>query len=268
MNLKNMKRIVFFIFSLVILLLVLLLLNKILDKSYYKVSSRVQNISDAKKDYNYDDFSVVGWLRVQGTNIDYPILSDLKNKKYPVEIERYGWINTGDNKYHNVVNIYGHNIMNLGSHPMVSDETFNRFEELASFVYYDVAKKNKYIQFTMNGKDYVYKVFAAGIISNYGLETLPIKEYSKEELDEYLDLMYRMSIYDYDVETTVDDSFITISTCTRFDNDNHDSIYVAGVQVDENAILKDYDVKKNSNYKRIEKILSGGSSDEDNEEDI
>ena len=268
MNLKNMKNLLIIIISLVILLLVLLLLNRFFDKSYYKVSSRIKNINDVKKDYNYDDFSVVGWLRVQGTNIDYPILSDLENKKYPVEIEKYGWINTGDNKYHNVVNIYGHNIMNLGSQPMVSDETFNRFEELASFVYYDVAKKNKYIQLTMNGKDYIYKVFAVGIISNYGLETLPIKEYSKDELKEYLELMYKMSIYDYDVETSIDDNFITISTCTRFDNDNHDSIYIAGVQVDEKTILKNYSVRKNNNYKRVEKILSGGNSDEDNMEDI
>lgn len=268
MNLKNKKKVLLLIIFLVILLLILLLLNKVLDKSYYKVSSRVKNISEAKKDYNYADFSVVGWIKVQGTNIDYPILSDLENKKYPVEIDRYGWINTGDNKYHNVVNIYGHNIMNLGSHPMVSDETFSRFEELASFVYYDVAKKNKYIQLTMNGKDYVYKVFAVGIISNYALETLPIREYSKDELNEYLDKMYKMSIYDYDVETSINDSFITVSTCTRFNNNNHDSIYVAGVQVDDKSLLSDYNVTKNGNYKKIEKILSGGSSDESDEEDM
>ena len=58
MNLKNMKNLLIIIISLVILLLVLLLLNRFFDKSYYKVSSRIKNINDVKKDYNYDDFSV------------------------------------------------------------------------------------------------------------------------------------------------------------------------------------------------------------------
>ena len=264
MNLKNKKRIMILIICLIILLLILLVLNKVLDRAYYRVDSRVEDVEKARKKNSYDDFSVVGWIKVQGTNIDYPILSNLETKKYPVELEKYGWINTGDNKYHNVVNIYGHNIMNLGSHPMVSDETFNRFEELASFIYYDVAKKNKYIQLTMNGKDYIYKIFAVGIISNYSLETLPIKEYTNEEVLEYLDLIKKKSIYDYDINPSVDDKFITVSTCTRFKNNDYDSIYVAGVQVKDISKLENYNIKKNSNYKQIENIMSGGNSDEDN----
>ena len=57
------------------------------------------------------------------------------------------------------MNIFGHNIFNLGPSPKKSSNNFKRFEELMNFIYHDFAQENKYIQFTINGKDYVYKIF-------------------------------------------------------------------------------------------------------------
>ena len=38
-----------------------------------QIESRVDKVSEyAKKDS--DDYTTIGWLRVQGTNIDYPVI--------------------------------------------------------------------------------------------------------------------------------------------------------------------------------------------------
>ena len=38
--------------------------------TYYQVDSRIENVETMHQDYE----EVVGWLKVQGTNIDYPII--------------------------------------------------------------------------------------------------------------------------------------------------------------------------------------------------
>ena len=60
-----------------------------------------------------------------------------------------------------------------------------------AFIYYDFAKENKYVQLTMDGKDYVYQIFAAGFIDGYSYNTLPINEYNDNEKKEYLETMMK-----------------------------------------------------------------------------
>ena len=44
-------------------------------KTIYQIEDRKQEFEKAKKEYNNDNTKTVGWLRVQGTNIDTPIVS-------------------------------------------------------------------------------------------------------------------------------------------------------------------------------------------------
>lgn len=240
--------------------LLLFMIRLCFRKDYYIVEERNGRI-EATKNALSDEFDVVGWLRVQGTNIDYPVISSL-NDNYPVTLEKYVWIDTGDNKYHNVVNIYGHNIMNLGRNPKKKGNTFNRFEELMAFVYYDFAKDNKYIQLTMDGHDYLYQIFAAGIIENYYFDIMPIKEFTKDEKTGYIKLMNSHSIYDYGIKVNEDDSFITLVTCTRIYGSSYDDMYVAGRLIDSDKKATNYSIKKNKNYKKIDSVLKGDEEDE------
>lgn len=256
------KRLIFTIvfFGVLVLLLLILMIRYLVVSSLddYKVQSRIDNvITNRKKDQ--EDYQTIGWIQVQGTNIDAPVLRGINNKfEYPVETENYGWTVNEDNNFHNVVNIFGHNIFNLGPAPKRHSDTYKRFEELMSFVYPDFAEDNQYIQLTIDGKDYVYKIFSVSFLYATDVDMFPYGDYSKEQLDEHLKLLNENSIYDYDIDVNSDDSIISVSTCTRFFGiDGYGDILVSGRLVRSGEKLKKYSVKKNNNYKMIDEVLKG-----------
>lgn len=263
-RLNNIRKIIF-ISLFIIVLLILLILHFIINnfKDYYQIDSRIDKVSQTKKN-NKSEYQTIGWIKVQGTNIDYPIIrTNNDTNEYPVELESYGWTYNEDNKFHNVVNIYGHNIFNLGPEPKKSADNFKRFEELMSFIYYDFAKENKYIQLTIDDKDYVYKIYAVSFINLGDIVLFPKGEYSKNEKNKYLKLLQKNSIYDYNIDVNNKDKLISISTCTRFLGiENKKSILVSGRLVRSGEKLNNYLVEKNKNYKKIDEVLKGDDSNE------
>lgn len=249
-------------------LLVVLLLYLVISNfcSYYKVESRVDKVDSAKK-FKDTSYQTTGWLRVQGTDIDLPVLhSDKVGENFPVELESFVWSDNEEEGFHNYMKIQGHNIFNLSIIPRKKDESFHRFEELMSFIYYDFAKDNKYIQLTVDGKDYVYKVFSVGFVDKATQTFFPLKDdVDKEEMKKQIKIFKRISLYDYDVDVKETDKIITLSTCTRFYGVNNDyGFYVIGRLLREGEKIDNYKVKKNKSYNEIEEKLKG---DEKNEED-
>lgn len=234
-------------------------------KTYYKVESRVSDVAlaqDNKKDTRYQ---TSGWLKVQGTNLDLPVLTGIDdNTDYPVEMKKYVWNINGDGKFHNKIDIMGHNIFNLSSSPKLYSDDFYRFEELMSFVYYDFAKENKYIQLTIDGKDYLYKIFSVDFLDAVDVDSFPSGNYEKSDLKYQIDLFKEHSLYNYDVDVNENDNLISLITCTRFfGNDRYIDFLVNGRLVRKNESVHNYSVVKNKkNYTKVENVLKG---DDDNE---
>ena len=94
------------IIGLMIIFAVSFLVSKRQD--YYKIEPRTSNI-DTTKNTDIGEYDTVGWLRVQGTNIDCPIVfSEKENAEFPVQLESYAWLldqKTGFNKKINIFNI-------------------------------------------------------------------------------------------------------------------------------------------------------------------
>ena len=248
------------------LILLMFLMESVFFRPYYLTESREKNINKSKKS-DAKDYETIGWVRVQGTNIDYPVYGAIKNTfQYPVNDKSFTWTLNEDTDFHNVMMVYGHNIMNLGPKPKMHDETFTKMEELMDFVYYDFAKDNKYIQLSINGNDYLYKVFSVAFIDVGYYNEYPEGEFSQEAKDLYIKDMKEKSIYDYNVKVPDDSKILSVVTCTRFFDDdiNYDFI-VTGKLVNKGERANNYKVTKNDNYKKIEKILKG--SDEDEESD-
>lgn len=249
------------------LFLLVFLINLLFSKDeFYKIESRESNI---KKSLTKDEdtYETIGWLRVQGTNIDYPVFGVLgETFKFPVT-ESYLWSLNMDSKYHNVLILYGHNIMNLGPSPRKHDDNFIRLEELMSYVYYDHAQENKYIQLSMNGKDYLYEIFAVNFMYAYDLNEYPEGEFTKEDKKSYVDRLKKESIYDYDVSVDEDDDVISVVTCSRFfeDGKSYDFI-VSGRQVRDGEKIENYKVVRNKNYEKIDDILKGDEKYEDSDD--
>ena len=241
---KNIKNIVIL---LIIALLIaigmcIFLITKLFKKEIYRSEDRVSNIMAEQKKDQSNNYKTVGWLRVQGTNIDTPIIAynDI-NKDKAVNKNDYLWNNINDEKFHNKVNILGHNILNLSEHPDSGLEQFSRFDDLMSFVYYDFIKDNKYIEYTIDGHNYVY------------------------QLNSFIKKTKKDSIYNFDVSVNDKDNFISLVTCTRLLSSigSPDMEFVVNARmVRKGEKLINYKVTKNKNYNRIEKILKGSENDE------
>ncbi len=245
------------------ILLVILVIMIILDNhEYYSVVSRVDKVKkEVKKEKNQKiDYRTIGWIRVQGTNIDYPIIQHIEEAEgedvYPVEKESYFWSRNSDDKLHNNMLINGHNIFNLSSQPKRKSKLFKRAEELMSFVYYDFAKENEYIQLTIDDHDYIYKIFSVAFIDGSDATFLPhLDDISIKSMKNFLTILNQNSIYDYDVDVNENDKIISVITCNRiFSDDSKEVIYINGRLLRENEKIKNYGVKKNKKYGILEDL--------------
>lgn len=259
---KNKYYLLLGIAVLIVILLFILLVKSLFNffgPDYYTVENRnnqLEQRSDAAKDKDAD-YDVVGWVKVQGTKIDFPVISRHdENSHNPVETTAYGWLsNPGDTEYHNVLNIYGHNVMNLSEEPIIYDDSFERFEELLSFTDYEFAKKNLYFQYTMNGEEHLYKIFAVDILYASSMKGLPEGDYSEKELTRYIDMVKENSIFDYNVKVSSDDDIISLITCTGLNSNgiDYNDIVITGKKVVAGEKANAYSVKKTDKYKEIVK---------------
>lgn len=266
---KMNTRIIEIISGLIIILLILvwLLGSKLSGRwktEVYKIEPRITNVADVKIEKE-SDYSAIGWLRVQGTNIDFPIIrTDNSKSEFPAELESFAWSLNHDDKFHNRIFIMGHNIFNLSANPKKRDERFHRFEELMAFVYDDFARENQYIQLTIDGEDYIYKIFSVSFLNANEIYGFSFDDdYSKDAMEYYLDLMEKYDIYDYDVDVSTDDSIISLSTCTRmFGVDANKDLFVNGRLLRKNEKMTLSKVKKSDKYQEMEDKWEGDLKDE------
>lgn len=229
-------------------------------KPFYKVEERTENVE--KYNNNHTETTAIGWIRVQGTNIDYPVIYPNGNVDLSMITEDFTWVLNEFDEVKNKIFILGHNIRNVSSNPLITDENNTRFEQLPSFMYLDFIKENKYVQFTIAGKDYLYKIFSVSIVKDSEL-SYRTRDLSDEDLKEYINNSLKDSFYDFDVEVDENDKIITLATCTRFYGPTTDYTYKIDARLlRDDEKVKNYSVKENKNYKEIKETIEGGESNE------
>ena len=234
------------------------------DTNKFEVKSRIKAIEKEKKKDKKDlGYETIAWLRVQGTNIDTPIIGyDNVTALDKIEKADYAWNSNNKEKLFNQVSISGHNILNLSKQPLIGKEYFSRFDDLMAFVYEDFVAENKHIQYTINGEDYVYKIFGVFFDRSHKLDLRHKENYTKEETRTYLDRIEELNVYDFDIDVDESDKIITLTTCTRMLGQyDKRQLVVVGRQLRENEKLNNYESKANKNYEEIRKIVEG---DEEN----
>ena len=250
---------------LIITLVVVLATILIKSRPIYKIENRSKQIENNKKNDN-ENYKTKGWVRVQGTNIDYPLYRFNKEVLDMPVNKSLLWDLSFDNKFHSVMHVYGHNIKNLSSKPLREDEGFTRLEELMSYVYYDFAEDNKYFQITIGNKDYLYKIFAVNFMDTeqfYGYSRSTFKK--KNDKKDYIDTLLEESIYDYDIDVDVNDDIASVVTCTRFFGPKSSNFLVTGRLMRNNEKADNYKVHRNKNYVEKIKPLLEGEEVEDEE---
>ena len=245
---KNKKSIIILLVTIVILIIVIVLL-----KPYYKIVDR----TDKLKSFRYlEGEKATGWLRVQGTDIDMAILNNkdfpnLSNPTYDI-----GWSSSKSDLNYDRILIYSHNIKNVSSHPLIKNKNHIRFEQLMSFIYYDFAKENEYLEYTVKDKNELYKIYAVYLIEtdnliedNGNMKKSVKKEYIREAIDN--------SYFKYDIDVSSTDKLITLATCTRFYGNSDYSFVVEARKIRNNELNKKYGVTKKKKYGKIEEIIEG-----------
>lgn len=254
----KVKLIVGLMFAVVIGLIIFLGFKILGPKDNFKIDSRVESVKKTK--IANSSYEAIGWLRIQGTDIDLPILyNEDKSIDFPVDVEKFVWTNNRTKDFTRQINISGHNIFNLSKHPKIKSNSFNRLEQLMAFMYYDFAKDNQYVQLTWGEEDYVYKIFYVGFVDVISAAHInSFQDTSDENIKLEEEILKKSSFYDYDIDVNEKDKIITLTTCTRFYGVNSDyEFYVVGRMLRDDEKIEHYKVTKNSNYNEIEKILKG-----------
>ena len=174
------------------------------DIQYEKVFSTLQEIN---KD-------TIGWLTVNNTRIDYPVVQAKDNdyylkRDYYQNKNRHGWIfmdyrNNPDELNENTI-IYGHNLAN---------QTMFGTLRYALNSYWYKKSANQIITFNTpkeNMKFQIFSIYTIPTTNDYLDITFP----TTDAYQSYIDLVKGRSIYDFNIEVTTGDKILTLSTCAN-----------------------------------------------------
>lgn len=258
MIMKKKRTVTIFIIATLLLLSLIALIIMNLDKNEEnkgkqpKVNEKIKlsfkdRISNVKEFVDKDN-TVVGWIQVQGTNIDYPVMfTSILQKKVDYS---YGWrsprYTTGENREV----ILGHNLINVSNKPIYDKTNLKNFESLMNFTYSSFAKDNQYIKYTKNNQEDLYVVYAVGF---YDYDYDDSESFNNEsDINKYIKEVRKNSIYNYDIDVNSSDEIITLKTCTRYFGVSEKQQFVIDARkVREDEEIVKYNVEKNNNYKKL-----------------
>lgn len=248
------------IIGIVVILAIITLFLLLGNYKSIKHEEMVLDFKDRNKDLEdviEANINKYGWLQVQGTNIDVPILKTTET----MNDYSFGWISTNSIGYQTRRVLVGHNVLNVSSTPMVNNSILTDFEDLMSFVYYDFAKENMYVSFLENGVNKTYVIYAIGFY-DYGYDNeTGLNE--KKEIKEYIKNAKANSIYKYDVDVNEKDDLLTVKTCTRYFGVDEKQQFILDLrEIRENEKVVKYNVKKTKLYDEYKLVDSYKKNDE------
>ncbi len=228
----------------------------------YNSAEYPNSINPQLKAMYSENEDLVGWLTINSTAIDYPIMQDSNNKYYLYnhnaygESARYGtpFIDFRCNKFELSKNtvIYGHH-MNNNTH----------FGSLDGYQDVDYFKKHPLIKYDTLTNSYTFKVYAvfyattqSSVDSGYVFDYYN-PNMSSSNFNGYIQMLKQYALYTTEAGLNSNDKIITLSTCTHV----YDSLKSGGVDArlvvvgrllrqGESESMNTDNVLVNSNYRR------------------
>lgn len=166
---------------------------------------------------------LIGWLKIDDTNIDYPVMQTDDNEyyldhNYNQEYDKNGsiFLDYNCSVYPRSTNmiVYGHH--------MKSGNMFGNLQKYAKESYY---KKHSMITFDTIYEKAQYEVMYVFRSQVYNDNDIVFKYYqfieanSQTEFDSYMQEMSKLSLYDTGVTAQYGDSLLTLSTCDSSQTD-------------------------------------------------
>ena len=170
--------------------------------------------SEQKTEINWESLErtnkdIIGWIKIDNTNINYPILQDSSNLKYL------------KHSYNGKYNANG-SIFTLNSNPFVEDETIvyghnmknkKMFSQLDQYMKEDFFYKHSTFNIYTKNQNYKATIFSFYSINVYEEEN-NIKTLNLSEKIEYYKMKSRYRVKNLDKI----DKIIKLSTCSYFNN--------------------------------------------------
>jgi SrtB family sortase len=183
------------------------------------------------KAYKAVNDDVKGWIKIPGTNIDYPVLHDARilstgsphfylDRDLYKKTSRIGVIyaspptvfGTQKTMSQNTV-LFGHNWTNYSAYPRIGNANDVMFAQLTAFHHLDFAKKHPYIYYSTADEDMVWIIFAA-FYTDVSFDYIN-PDPAGDEIVKIINGARLRSRHIYGVDMKTDDKLLTLSTCTR-----------------------------------------------------
>lgn len=155
----------------------------------------------------------VGWIRVNNTNINYPIVQSNNNSQYLKHAfdgssNRAGWIFAD---YRNDMKSFDKNTIIYG-HSRLNQTMFGSLKNVLERSWYE-NKSNRIILLSTPSENTLWQVFSVYTIEpeSYYITT---SFSSDESYQSFLNTIKSRSIYDFGVNLSTNDKTLTLSTCS------------------------------------------------------
>ena len=188
------------------------------------VKEETQYISAYYQNYNniYEELlklnsDTVGWIKVNNTNINYPVVQTKDNdyylnNAYDKSKNIAGWIYVD---YRNNLDIINKNTIIYGHSGLKGNLMFSSLKNVLNKSWY-LNNDNRNIYFSIKGKEYVWKIFSIYTIKTTS-DYLDIDFYDDNKYSEFINKIKNRSINNFNEEVTVEDKILTLSTCYKDD---------------------------------------------------
>ena len=242
--LKRPYKFIIFLLSIIIVIAVAYIIRNLKDKQEVKEESKLLNtieieeteVTEKKTErmlqvekLRQENSDIVGWVEIEGTNINYPVLQGDDNSyymthNYKKEENTYGsifldkdydWSKPSSNLL-----IYGHNLQN-GS----------MFHDLLNYSKESYYEEHPIVRFTTEDEDLEFKIISAFYSRVYYKSEKNVFRYyyfidaeNEEEYNEFVQDAKDASIYDTGKTAEYVDRLITLSTCSYHTEDGRFAI--------------------------------------------
>lgn len=178
------------------------------------VEDSQQNADNKFAELYAQNSDFIGWLRIDGTGIDYPIMQSKDDPDFYLkhnfskEYSRFGipYMQANCGLSSDNIIIYGHNI-----------KSKSMFNELTEYKDKDFYTAHKYITFDTLDEQRTYEVIAVFKTVAYSGSGFQYYDFVnaniEEEFDTFVERCKALSFYDTGVTTKYGDKLLTLSTC-------------------------------------------------------
>ena len=189
------------------------------------------------KQLQEENEDIIGWLEIENTNINYPVLQGTDNSyymthNYKKENSKNGAIFLDANYNWNIPSnnllIYGHN---LGNGMM--------FQELLKYEKESFYQEHPVIRFTTADEDTKYEIISAFKSRVYHKSEKNVFRYyfflnneSEEEYNQFVKNAKNASLYPIDATANYGDQLITLSTCSYYVEDGRFAVVGRKIEQD------------------------------------